>query len=144
RVVADLAAGGIERSLDAVDLGPRSEILPAQAHLHRQLVGRLPVVVDKRRECRRSVSGPRTAERARACRAVAEEEIGDRVAGELAVEREAAAWRHFSEMFEVAILRLDAEAEVVVSLHPAGRVRDAHDVLGRALCDATFAVAGES
>ena len=46
-------------------------------------------------------------------------------------------------MLESSELRLNAEPDVVTSLHPARGVRDAEDFLGRTLRDATLAVAGE-
>ena len=63
----------------------------------------------------------RAAERAGAGRAVAEEEVADRTAGELSVEREAAARRHLGQLLELAELRLNAEPDVVAALHPARR-----------------------
>src|SRR5206468_9292955 len=55
-----------------------------------------------------------------------------------------AARRHLGEVLEDAVLRLQSEADVVASFHPAGGVRHAEHVLGRALRDATLAVAAET
>ena len=90
------------------------------------------------------VGRARAAERAGARRAVAEQEVGDRVAGVLTVEREAAARRHLGEMIELAELRLNAEARIVMAFHPARRVGDAECSLGRALRDAALAIAAEA
>ena len=90
------------------------------------------------------VGRSRAAERSGACGAVAEQEIGDGVSGELAVESEAAARRHLGEVLELAELRLQAEPDVVAALHLARRVRDAVDVLCGTLRDPAFAVPAES
>src|SRR5439155_20006679 len=135
---------GVERSFLIVLLVPRAEVFPADPHLQRQLRRRLPVVVEERREGRRRVERPRAAEGAGARRAVPEQEIGDRVPRELSVEGEGARRRHLGELLVAAILRLQAEWDVVASLYPARRVRHADDVLGRALRDAAFAVAADA
>src|SRR5439155_7284378 len=47
-------------------------------------------------------------------------------------------------MLKAPVLRTDAEAEVVITLDPARRVRHAVDVFRRPLRDAAFAVAAET
>ena len=140
----DFAGARIERTFEIVDLVPGSEVFPAQSHLQRQRPRDLPVVVDERRKRWRVIRGPRAAERAGAGGAEPEEEIGNRVARELAVEGEPAAGRHLGEMLERAVLRLQPEAHVVAPLHPARGIRHADDVFGGALRDAAFAVSAEA
>src|SRR5262249_29885681 len=80
--------------------------------------------------------------RASARGAIAEEKIGDRVPGELTVEREPAPRGHLRQLLVPSILGLEPEPDVVAAFHPARCVRHAEDILGGPLCDATLAVPG--
>src|SRR5262249_29157937 len=123
---------------------PRSQILPSQARLQRQFRRDLPVVVDEGRERGGRVQRSRAAERAGARRAVAKQEIGNRIARELPVEREAAARRDFGQLLVAAVLGLNAEPDVVRALDPARGIQDADNVFRRALRNAALAVAAEA
>ncbi len=143
-VIGDLAARRIERAFEVLRFVPRRQVLPAQPQLQRELPRHVPDVVDERRDRRRVIGGSRTAERAGAGRAVAEQEIGHGVARELPVEGEGATRRHLGQVLERAPLRLDPESQVVAPEGLRRRVGDAEDLLGGALGNGALAIAGEA